>query len=469
MPIVQQPVSSPRLFILNHPREAATPCAWQFHRRFGLLTGGQKISLAEGVWLLERGVNRVAISEGTKTEYLYQCADGVLVALPAPLAASEVTQITDPQAITAMSAYRSFNEAAEEDWGTTLEPVTTLPIFNLIKCPFCWSQEFYSISLASVRCNQCQAVFVIAEKSGGDPGFIVRAYPENYVWWRARFFLPPGRSLYLSLAFSSGGDPRDLTHYPHEKYRLPGCSPEQPLLTDEKDKVMRAGLHACYTTQVSGWRLAGLVPSTAEYKNDRTTHHQWDIDGRKWPACAYVQVSGLSMEEKRILRSLVSSTSGGTADLLKDLITRPHLNPIVSYFFAWSSMLPDPSLLHKNESYMLYRWLIFKDPECHNDFVAYPIWYVVKPVYSDDPPGSRVVEEWEVIRRNFCPKCAQPVKDKDMKTHARLAIQAGPLPDSLPHRSCRRVWELGNWQPYLDALEKNIDGGTARTATTPES
>jgi len=56
----------------------------------------------------------------------YRLADGRVVAIPEPLTSELAVPLTDPQALTALAAYRPLEQALAEDWGLQFEPVDAL-------------------------------------------------------------------------------------------------------------------------------------------------------------------------------------------------------------------------------------------------------------------------------------------------------------------------------------------------------
>jgi hypothetical protein len=118
--------------------------------------GGEARPVVEpGAWLLELDPAEVWLGDDrTETEHLYRLATGEVVALDHPLTGEEAVEVTDPQAITAMNAYRSLDEALLEDMGVALRcEQPGLPPFALIKCPLCGGADFVSVDLASVWCD----------------------------------------------------------------------------------------------------------------------------------------------------------------------------------------------------------------------------------------------------------------------------------------------------------------------------
>jgi hypothetical protein len=279
-----------RLFRLRQAVRFRRPRSWRFHVRWGMLTGGQELATAQtGAWLLELGPRDVWLGgENYETEYLYRLATGRVVALERPLAGGEVEEITDPQAMACMRAYRSLDEYLAEDMGVTLERLCPgLPPFALIKCPLCGGTEFASVEMASAWCERCNAQFYL-RMTGGDPGWVVDVTWRHVRFLEVRYIMPQADSLTLHMVLKDSGNPRDLRHDPERAcgwWRAQGkCKPDAPYLTGP-DHDLRPGLHICRIGTLYGWKLTGLVPTPREVKDARG----WTIDGDGWPWSATLQ------------------------------------------------------------------------------------------------------------------------------------------------------------------------------------
>ncbi|MCQ3972412.1 MAG: hypothetical protein DPW09_03075 [Anaerolineae bacterium] len=446
-----------KLFELKIQLVATRPRSWDIHLRYARLVGGQEITLAAGTWLLEQEPARVEAEEAV--EYLYRLPTGETVALARPLSKAEAEAVADPQAITAMAAFRTLEQAAFEDWGVQMAYVDRLPPFALIKCPLCGGTEFTSLDFASVWCNRCNARYQ-SRYTAGDPGFVVDCSWEHYHYGPARYLLPRSPSLGLYLVLKNSADPREMSHPNGTWAEQPGCTPEQPRLTGD-DLGLRPGLHACNIGDWYDWSLSGWAPTHVEY--DHTDSTIWQIDGELWPGCAYVLISDLNYDERQTLELLAHTLQPisdpalpvdwekNAAQLLINLIGRHSRKPIIAH----RASLPPQSELAEDERYLLYRWLVYVEPDYH-DPVAYPVWYVVKPIPGPAQLCGRPIEAWEVMRRDICPACTQRVRPEELAVHVEATNQGHSFDSEpcrrLPHGSCRKVWELGRWRPYLEAL-----------------
>jgi hypothetical protein len=121
------------------------PARWQIRSRYALQIPGRRLALPAAAWLLALP----AEGDGTDGDnVLCRLADGSLVSLSRPLTDSEAIPVENPEAVRAMAAYRSLEQAALEDWGVRVEHIDDHPPFKLIKCPLCWGTEFTSVDFS---------------------------------------------------------------------------------------------------------------------------------------------------------------------------------------------------------------------------------------------------------------------------------------------------------------------------------
>lgn len=160
-----------KLYELTTELACQRPLRWQTHLRYSLFHPGPELTLRAGTWLLEL--------EDKGDNVLYRLADGSVVSLAQPFSANEARPVDHPEAVRAMAAYRSPEEAALDDWGVQVEHIDRSAPFRLIKCPLCWGTEFASVDFAQVWCNTCNANFTVRH-TAGDPGFVADCTWEHY-------------------------------------------------------------------------------------------------------------------------------------------------------------------------------------------------------------------------------------------------------------------------------------------------
>ena len=97
-----------RVLCLQEDKTFRRPRSWNVHARYAILVGGQEVTIEAGTWLLELGATSVWTGgDWLETEHLYRLAAGEVVALDRPLAEDEAVEVDDPQAVTAMNAFRA--------------------------------------------------------------------------------------------------------------------------------------------------------------------------------------------------------------------------------------------------------------------------------------------------------------------------------------------------------------------------
>jgi hypothetical protein len=378
------------------------------------------------------------------------------VALEAPLSDDQAVPLTDPQAFAALNAYRPLEQALLEDWGLWTEHVDHNPPFRLIQCPLCGGTDFTTVAFAEVWCDGCQAQFTVRH-TAGDAGFVLDATWRHLNYRAARYLVPRSESLLMTMVFKNSGDPLDLTHdrYCHRE----DCTAKQTSLTDGQDGTLRAGLHACALGDVYDWSFYGHAPTV--YQPDSHGSHDlvWP-DGRKelWPGTAFVPVTGLAWEERRILESTAAQLKQHAPDgryrddliaNLKKLAERPSRAPYVPSRSPW----PHRENLAEGEKCLLHRWLLKQD-EQHGLTTATPVWLVVIDISKDS-----FSPRWQVMRDNICIACGLPVMaaETEMKVDRRR-------PWETPHGYCREMWLQHGWQPTLFS-----ECGEAQEPTVGES
>ena len=415
------------LYQLNIPVTFRRPARWQAHLRYALSIPGREITLPAGAWVL-------ALFRGTGTgERLYRLADGRVVAREQPLAETEATVVTNPQAITAMKSFRTTEEAAAEDWGVDVEHVDRHPPFKLIKCPLCWGTQFTSVDFARVWCERCHTTFSVRH-TAGDPGWIVDAWFSTALFNASRYLLPRTADLCLTLVLKDSGDLLDLTHDGH--CWRDDCAPGQVALTGS-DSGLRPGLHACQVGTLYDWNLGGRVPVHYDFNRHGHQALHWP-DGRKdsWPETAFVRTSNLTHDERRDLEQVMWELGRQPGDdfpgyrrgllaSVRNLLDRPVSPPYVAHRVPFL----DAGRLQEGEKYLLHRWLL-KREERYQLVYAYPVWLVVTAAGGDR-------DGWRVVRDDLCPRCGHGVRPDD---------RTGEGGDGL-HRSCRELWQETGWQP----------------------
>lgn len=398
---------------------------WEFHARYALQRGGQEVTVPAGAWLVELGLSETRPDQ--KNEYLYRMPSGEVVALDAPLPERLCTEVTDPQAIKAMNAYRSLDTILEKDFGVSLQQTCRgLPPFALIQCPLCSGTSFTTVDLASAWCDRCNAAFYV-RPTAGDPGFVVDATWEHYNPLAALYVLPRTDKLLSTLVLKDSGDPRDMSR---ER-----CSSEcrsGPIQLTDGSTGLRPRLHCCQIGTLYDWRrIYGRVPAP----EDLGGGWSWEIDGHAWPAAATMRALPLSHSERRALElaanALKKELSGAAGEIDDILRVRPQPPSV------FEAVLPDVRNLQGEERYLLHHWLTMPShspPEAYE--TALPVWYVVTPVIED-----RYLTGWKVIHRDICPWCADPVIPEEF-----VLESAGRSKRELPHGFCREAWEKTGWR-----------------------
>ncbi|GIK40475.1 MAG: hypothetical protein BroJett011_43080 [Chloroflexota bacterium] len=461
----------PVVLSLKQPITFNRPQWWSIQARYAMLRGGEEVPLKAGTWLLEIGPSaKPAYSpdqEPVQAQYLYRLPSGETVALNQPLNPAETRRVTNPQAISAMCAFRTLEQVAVETWGVKMEYVEKAhPPFKLIKCPLCGGTEFTSLDFASVWCETCSTSFRVRH-TAGDPGFCVDADFYSSHWGNALYLLPKSEYLTLYMVFKNSSDPYDLSHTDWKWAKQAGCTPDKLKLTDETHPSLRPGLHACKLGDIYDWKFDGVAPTVLENSNSSSYSWGWKVEGEWWPACAYVPVSGLDSSDQQALANLANALArlddtaspviplNQAVELLEKIARLPSTRVPV---YPMTELPPLTALnREQDERYMLHHWLIFRE-EVSRPLYAYPIWLIVKPVLSSPPSNQtypRHIEGWEVVHRNVCPVCGQRVSVEEMIIHADRVWQGlsgdHGRAQCLPHGRCHQVWERG-WQPYLAAL-----------------
>jgi hypothetical protein len=119
---------------------------------------------------------------------------------------------------------------------------------------------------------------------------------------------------------------------------------------------------------------------------------------------------------------------------------------------VFEAVLPDVRNLHEEERYLLHHWLTMSSGSPPEAFeTALPVWYVVTPVVED-----RYLTGWNVIRRNICPWCGDPVTPNEITSES-----AGRDKWELPHGFCREAWEKTGWR--LPDSETGTEEAPAQT------
>jgi hypothetical protein len=414
---------------------AQRPDYWEIQARYALRQTDTPLELPAGSWLLPLP----EMADGRDHPLHYRLADGRIVCLDTPLTDEQAIPLTDPQALTALTAYRSLEQAVAEEWGLQVEQVDQTPPFRIIQCPLCDGTQFVTVGFAAVWCDRCQAQFQV-RGTAGDPGFVVDCTWEHLAYGPSRYLLPRSDDLLLTMVFKNSGDPLTVRHdrYCHRT----DCTPEQVARTDDADGPLRAGLHACALGDVYDWSFYGRTPTVYNETRHRTYSLVWP-DGRQeiWPQRAFVPVSGLSQEERR-------QVSGAAALLQREGSAGHYRDALVVFLQEWAQRpsrapyqyrtpWPHKGRLAAEEKYLLHRWLV--TPEKSGAVTAVPVWLVVRPL--PDSPGVR---RWQVVRDDLCPQCGEPATPAEMTQPVD-----GRRPWATPHGSCRALWSAHNWQPTL--------------------
>ena len=428
-------------YVLKEELKARPPTRWESHVRFAIRLPDEEIQLPIGTWLLE-----LPTDTGSSQAALYQLADGTVVCMENPLTADQVAPLTDAQALTSLSAFRTLTQAMRDDHGLAFEPVSGDAPFRIIQCPLCRGTAFTTVAFSSVWCDSCNAKFIV-RYTAGDPGFVVDCTWEHVSFRDAYYLMPRTTDLQLTMVFKSGGDPLDLTHDPH--CHRQDCTETQVALTNGKDSSVRPGLHACALGDVYDWSFYGRVPTA--YKYDTHGHHDlvWPLGEKEsWPKTAFVPVTGFAYEEKQVVPNAVEMIRANVPESdrrqsvlasLQLLVERPARAP-ASYRSPWLQ----PKYLAEGEKYLLHRWLISQ--EKGRLATAVPVWLVVKDV-SEEGYGFK----WQVVRDDICPQCGEPAAAADW------AHTPDPKrPWTVPHGHCRQLWQKQNWRPTLFADVEEI-------------
>lgn len=454
---MQDKTNGSRVWKLKIPLTFTRPRFWNVHQRYALLLGGEEVLLNPDAWLLELGPNLETVQtpgQEPRVEYLYRLATGETVALDHALTPDEAWLEDHPQAIAAMTAYRTLNQAIPDDWGLVVDHIASTPPFAIIKCPICACYTFTSIDFTAVYCTSCNTSFSLRQ-TGGDEGFVAEAR-LRYTWLgTARYLIPRTENLVLCLVYKNGGDPR-------EEPTGKNLRPEQLAQTDETHPSLQPGLYNYNLGDLYGWNLNGLVPTLQELDQNLGSGYTWKIDGAWWPLSAHVRISGLTDHQHTVLARHLSALQADEAnqdEMLQEVLTDlgqrlPNRRVFVNYR---AQGLPPLKDLAENQRYLLREWLIGATGKVPDRLTAaYPVWYVVEPILSPthetDPAGYRRIEGWQVIRRDNCPVCYQQVSSQEMVFHAEASRQHLPINAdhdwSLPHGQCREVWEEGKWPLY---------------------
>ncbi len=440
-------------FHLRQPVVGKRPTRWDIQMRYAMRLPDETVDLSPGTWLL-------ALPEaegGGPYPPHYRLADGTIICLDGPLTDEQAAPLTDAQAVTALAAYRSAEQAIAEDWGLAVEHVDRNAPFRLIQCPLCDGTTFVSVGFSGVWCDQCQAEFHVRH-TAGDAGFVVDCTFAHHQPTAARYLLPRSDELVLTMVCKNGGgDPLDLTHDRH-CFR-DDCTDAQVALTDGRDTPLRAGLHACVLGDVYDWAFYGRVPTV--YNHDRHGYHTllWP-DGKEeaWPRSAFVSVSGFSWEDKQRAAAaaamLATCTPAGysaefgslryrdeLAAFLNEWAERPSQPPSVAYRGVWPqrSQLQEacPEQGRREERYLLHRWLIQREKE--DWLTVAPVWLVVR-----DAARQKYEKRWEVVRADICPHCGRRVSQAEWASEGE-----GKAVWDVPHGYCRELWARHGWQPTL--------------------
>jgi hypothetical protein len=379
-----------RVMELAEPVEARTPSDWRGQLRRGMPRAGQSVRLPAGAWLLELGLVELPAWAGRgSVEYRYRLADGSVAAFDAPLPEACAREIGHPQAVASMNAFRSLDEAMQDDYGLEVSFISgVLQPFALIRCPLCGGTRFGTLEFGQVYCVDCNATFSVRH-TAGDPGFVVDCTWSGGLNPQAKYILPRAERMCLTLVLKDdgGGDPRELCHDPR-KWCRDDCRPEAVCLTDGTTGL-RAGLHACRVGTLYDWDLYGTPPAPRDMEQGST----YEIAGARWPDCAAV----------KLLDGLMPRMLALELPKLEDLGEGEHY------------------LLHSFRSYVErgYAYVL-------------PIWTVVRLAYS-----GHHLDRVEVVRADICPVCGKPVTAADIGARGKSW--------EIPHGRCREKWELSGW------------------------
>lgn len=393
---------------------------WSIAARYAARSGGEPLVLPAGTWLL-------ALPSENDGLYRYRLASGEIATRAEPLESWMAEPIQDSQAVLAMNAYRSLEDAAREDFGLDLERIARhLAPFALVRCPLCGGTDFATLEFSGVWCARCNTRFE-TRFTGGDPGFVVDAHYEHANLSAALYLLPPAEGLLSTLVLKDTLDPRDMDTSGC------GCEPGSPRLTDGISGL-RAGLHACQVGTLYDWNtIYGQVPQLADLPSSR--RRLWTVDGQSWPDCATERALPLAQEERAAIEA--------AARLLGEehVFARGELKKLLSVQRAPLSVhkapLPPIEALGEGERYLLHHWLaVEKRSSVERYQLGLPVWYVVKPVIQE-----RQITGWNVVRRDICPVCGK----KFLPEHAGGSQYANRWDD--PHGWCREDLKAAGWAP----------------------
>jgi hypothetical protein len=410
---------------LAEPISFRQPTSWEIQARYALQRGGGEILLPAGTWLVE--LKPVETWLTRKTEYRYRTPSGEVVALDSPLAEGAYHEVTDPQVITALNAFRSLDTILSEDFGLTLQLTCRgLPPFALIRCPLCSGTSFTTIDLASAWCDRCNAAFHV-RSTAGDPGFVVDVTWKHYNFLAAHYVLPRTEKLLSTLVLKDSGDPRDMSR----DDCLDECKAGPISLTDGSTGL-RPGLHRCQIGTFYDWgHIYGRVPTPEELSEEP----HWEIDGQSWPASATLRALPLRHPERQALQLAVNTLQkelAGAAQELQEILNLRSRAPSV-----FTAVLPDVRNLLGEEHYLLHHWLTLSHDDPLDRYeTAIPVWYVVTPVVED-----HYLTGWKVVRKDICPQCSDSVSPEEVAASADSRS-----PCDIPHSSCREAWEKTGWQ-----------------------
>lgn len=113
-----------RVLCLTEASTFYQPTSWEAHARYVLQRGGGEVQLPAGTWLVE--LDPVETWPDQRYEYRYRAPSGEVVALGSPLEKGRYREVTDPQVITAMNAYRGLEAILNEDFGLALQQTCPL-------------------------------------------------------------------------------------------------------------------------------------------------------------------------------------------------------------------------------------------------------------------------------------------------------------------------------------------------------
>jgi len=414
-----------RILCLTQTTTFYQPTAWEFHARYAVQRSGPEFPLPAGAWLVE--LEPAETWPEQKKEYRYRMPSGELVALESPLEQHRFTEVTDPQVVTAMNAYRSLETILADDFGVSLQQVCReLPPFALIQCPLCSGTSFTTVDLASAWCDRCNANFHV-RSTASDPGFVVDITWKHYNPLVAHYVLPRTEKLLSTLVLKDSRDPRDMSR----EHCFSECQTGLIQLTDGRNGL-RPGLHRCQIGTLYDWRrIYGQVPALEELRDS----WEWEIDGQGWPASAALRTLPLKHSERWALElavNILQKEHNGIAGEIKDILRVRAQSPGV-----FEAVLPDVCSLHQEEHYILHHWLTMSSGSPPDSYAnALPVWYVVTPVVED-----RYLRGWTVVRKDICPWCGEAVSPKDV-----AAGEEGRNRWDIPHGSCREIWEKTGWR-----------------------